>query len=146
MPNGHSVNEAEWKGKVESQIDTLTTGFVTLNAKVDKIFDVVNRSQKTDWQTIFAGLIVVGALYASAIRPIENEVSRADLTSNKLADAVIIQNDKINELEITAKVQSIEIENGLSGQKEIIANGTPGADKRLTVLEKQLEWSKQNGK
>ena len=107
MPNGHSVNEAEWKGKVESQIDTLTTGFVTLNAKVDKIFDAVNRSQRTDWQTIFAGLIVVGALYASAIRPIENEVSRADLTSNKLADAVIIQNDKINELEITAKVQSI---------------------------------------
>ena len=146
MPNGHSVNEAEWKGKVESQIDTLTTGFVTLNAKVDKIFDVVNRSQKTDWQTIFAGLIVVGALYASAIRPIENEVSRADLTANKLAEAVIVQNDKINELEITAKVQSIEIENGLSGLKEIIANGTPGADKRLTVLEKQLEWSKQNGK
>ena len=146
MPNGHSVNEAEWKGKVESQIDTLTTGFVTLNAKVDKIFDVVNRSQRTDWQTVFAGLIVVGALYASAIRPIENEVSRADLTANKLAEAVIVQNDKINELEITAKVQSIEIENGLSGLKEIIANGTPGADERLTVLEKQLEWSKQNGK
>ena len=124
MPIGHSVNEAEWKGKVESQIDTLTTGFVTLNAKVDKIFDVVNRSQKTDWNTIFAGCLVIGALYAATIRPVENDVDRSNKTAEKLAEAVLVQNDKITSLEVNQKVNTFELSNERDLLKDITDHNT----------------------
>jgi hypothetical protein len=90
-----------------SRITRLETEQVTTSKELDGIWKtlrdiqgMLNKSQRTDWQTIFAGLVVLGALWAAAIHPINADVERAGAVASKLADAVVVQNNKIVELEI----------------------------------------------
>lgn len=106
--------------KVETQVASMNAELGGIWKTLRDIQDSLNKSQKTDWQTIFIGLTVIGALYMSAIHPITADVERTGKAADKLAEAVIVQNDKASAEKIA----------------RIVADAD--ADKRLALLEYQM--------
>ena len=139
---------------------------------VDKLAAVISDSNKTDWMTFatVAGLVLtlVGCLWAAAIHPISDNVDRAAQAADKLATAVLVQNDKVSEahadirdLKLLAELEQKEIAkltdegspvtitklallaNEFEDLKEktdhMNTTGTIDSDKRLSILEAQLK-------
>ena len=109
--------EKERIAKVETEVKNISTELAGIWKVLNQIQDSLNKSNKTDWQTIFAGLLLVGALYAAAIHPISNDVERTAKSADALAQAVIVQNDMFsdekfgrqhNEDELDKRVSIIE--------------------------------------
>jgi len=132
------ANESERIGKLETAVEGIRADFDSLDRKVEKVLDAVNRSQRTDWQTIFAGLIVIGALWASAIRPINADVEKQAVAAAKLAEAVLVQNKSIGELQVDLRGQSRDMASMEKDIDLIRQYGTPVTDKRITVLEYRM--------
>ena len=97
--------------KVETEVAGIREEMSGMWRTLKDIQDAVSRANKTDWQTIFAGLLVVGALYASSIKPLESKIEReqSDRVENSareredrvsLAEAVKVSDDRITELRI----------------------------------------------
>ena len=134
-----NATERERIGKLETAMDGIRFEFTEVKSTLLEIQKSLSRSQRTDWQTIFAGLIVVGALYASAIRPIESNVARTDSAATKLAEAVIVQNDKINNLAVEQRMIDAKLERAIKDIAEVQSNGSVAADKRISILETQMK-------
>jgi hypothetical protein len=90
----------------------------------------------TFWMTFatMAGLLLtlIGCLWAAAIHPIAADVERSALAADKLAAAVLVQNDKINEsrsyvsdLQLLIRVM----------QKDLDKIDSENLDKRLALIE-----------
>lgn len=133
MDNGERI------GRLETSVESLHGEFSDLKETLGEIQKSINRAQRTDWQTIFAGLIVVGALYASAIRPIETNVQRTDNAATKLAEAVITANEKVSRIDVGQQINQAELDRAIHDIKEIRDNGSPITDKRLTILESKIK-------
>lgn len=120
MPNEEHPVGNERLTKVETQVASMNVELGGIWKALRDIQESLNKSQKTDWQTIFIGLSIIGALYASAIRPIAADIARAGQTADKLAEAVLVQNEKAD----TEKIDRIKAE--------------ADADKRLALLEYRI--------
>jgi tetrahydromethanopterin S-methyltransferase subunit G len=85
--------------KVETKVDNITVELTGMWKALRDIQDSLNRSGKTDWMTLIALcgflLTLIGCLWAAAIHPISADVERAAMSADKLATAVLIQNDKV---------------------------------------------------
>jgi hypothetical protein len=114
------ANGGERLTKVETQVDNITVELGGIWKVLRDIQDSLSKSQRTDWQTIFIGLSIVGVLYASAIHPINADIERTSKTAEQLAAAVLVQ-DKNAEDE---KIERIRAEDDL--------------DKRTAILEFQM--------
>lgn len=116
--------EKERLATVETQIKNISTELAGIWKVLNQIQDTLNKSNKTDWQTIFAGLVVVGALFGfvwgAAIHPINMDVERTSQSSATLAQAVVIRDERFNE----------EKYSRLKDQADM--------DKRIAVIEFQL--------
>jgi hypothetical protein len=117
--------EKERLATVETQVKNISTELSGIWKVLNQIQDSLNKSYKTDWQTIFAGLVVVGALFGfvwgAAIHPINLDVERTSQSSATLAQAVVTQDEKFNE----------EKYSRLKEQDDM--------DKRIAIIEFQLK-------
>ena len=116
--------EKERLATVETQVKNISTELSGIWKVLNQIQDTLNKSNKTDWQTIFAGLVVVGALFGfvwgTAIHPINLDVERTSQSSATLAQAVVTQDERFNE----------EKYSRLKDQADM--------DKRIAIIEFQL--------
>lgn len=114
--------------KVETQVVGITQDLAGIWKILRDIQDSINKSQKTDWQTILIGLTVIGALYASAIHPIKSDIERTSADAKALAQAVIVQNDSI----AAEKIDRLTWESDIKV--------------RIAINEFQLQWQREHKK
>ena len=112
--------------KVETQVVGITQDLAGIWKILRDIQDSINKSQKTDWQTILIGLTVIGALYASAIHPIQSDIERTSADAKALAQAVIVQNDRI----AAEKIERLTWESDIKV--------------RIAINEFQLQWQREH--
>jgi len=114
--------------KVETQVVGITQDLAGIWKILRDIQDSINKSQKTDWQTILIGLTVIGAIYASAIHPIKSDIERTSADAKALAQAVIVQNDRI----AAEKIERLTWESDIKV--------------RIAINEFQLQWQREHKK
>ena len=110
-------NHGERLSRVEQSVKGLEDWMTGIDAKMERLLTASQSSSKTDWTMVFTGLMVVGALWAAAINPINKDVDKAGREADKLALAVIKQD---------AAVEKDRYDN---------LKATCDLDKRLSVLE-----------
>ena len=96
-PEHNDVNER--LGRVETSIDSLRSDFSELRMTLRTIQEAISRGRETNWGTVFAGLAIVGAIYAAAIRPLSADIMRQERNAETLAHAVIVKEEKIADLQ-----------------------------------------------
>jgi hypothetical protein len=97
-------NTNERIGRLETEVEGFHDQFHSINLTLEKIQDSLSNSKQTNWATVIAAIVLGLALWAAAIRPINNDVERQSLAAEKIAEAVLIQNDKISGLQIDARL------------------------------------------
>ena len=129
MENQHVGNERLTKVETEvagirEEMSGMWRSIKDTKDAVDKVGQAIADSNKTDWMTFatVGGLIitVVVGLYAAAIHPIAADVERGNRTADKLAEAVLIQNEKFDK------------------EREARESAYHEMDKAITILKYQL--------
>jgi methyl-accepting chemotaxis protein len=103
-------NTGERIGKLETTVEGFHEQFRSMNATLEKIQDSLSSSKQTNWATVIAAIVLGLALWAAAIRPINNDVERQALAAEKIAEAVLVQNDKISSLQIDARLMGYRLD------------------------------------
>lgn len=113
---------------LEVSVDGLHSDLIdfkkSLSDTLHELQQQVASAQKTNWSVILTGIMVVIALYAAAVRPVESNVARLDDRAKTLADAVLDQNKILSQLQISVAVQEQRV--GLLA---------PSITQRLAILE-----------
>ena len=100
--------------------------------------NIALEAKSNKWIAIFTVVGVIIALWGAAIRPLEQESARTAAIADKQAEAVLLQNDKIYELQKdVVRIQTALIDNQ-KAVDDVKQNGYPPMDKRLTIIEYKL--------
>ena len=126
MSDEHPAAQNERLTKVETQVIAMNNELTGISKTLRDIQDAVNKGQKTDWTVFLMALALIGTLWAAAIHPIAADIERSNKASERLAEAVIVQNDKASEERIERLKADAE------------------ADKRLALIEFQLTHPDRN--
>jgi hypothetical protein len=101
-----------------------------------------SKSGETNWFLVIAimgmAVTLVGALWASAIRPINQDIERAQRDASTLATAVVTKGELIarQESDLVRLKSQVDV---LSGQfRDVYDHGSPITDKRLALIEYRL--------
>lgn len=124
--------------RLETAMDGIHVELGDIKGALRAITDLVSRGRETNWSVVFGGIAIVIALYGSAIRPLEMEAKRQQDYQAKLAEAVIVANDKRSLLENEMVRIKGDLAAAQSSIKSIAEFGSPITDRRLTLLEFQL--------
>jgi hypothetical protein len=96
-------------------------------------------AKSNKWIAIFTVIGVGIALWGAAIRPLEQESARTAAIADKQAEAVLLQNDKIYELQKdVVRIQTALLDSQKTVD-DVKTNGYPPMDKRLTIIEYELQ-------
>jgi hypothetical protein len=147
QPQNHSL--AETVAEHGAELTAIKGQMGQIVTSIGRIEGAISKSRETNWQTLFAGALVVAMIWAALINPltqnadrqekvIAQNAERQDRIAEKLADAVLVQTDKIVNLQITTARLSDHQESIMRELDGINKNGTVQSDKRLSLLEYQI--------
>ena len=138
-----SPNMGERVERLETTVETFVQNtreqFRSINASLDKIQDSLSTSKQTNWSVVIAAIVLGLAIWAAAIRPINQDVERSAMAASDLAHAVVLQNDRINGIESSLRESTTK---QTSDEKQIDlyrTEGTPSTAARLTLLEYRID-------
>lgn len=121
--------------EVFERLGRLETSVESLASSVKALADSYASSRQTNWGVVASFAVVVLALYAAAISPIHADVERAAAGAERLASAVLLQNDNIQKLQIEQALQHGDAERLRADFNAVRDQGSPITDKRLAILE-----------
>ena len=125
--------------KLETSIANIEGDLGGIKSAINAIGDKLSRGRETNWSVVFAGVIVVLALYAAAIRPLNIDIDRQVAQAGDIAKAVLEQNKVTGEMKNEVTKLQIEVAFLRTELDYIKDNGAPITDKRLTVIENKLQ-------
>jgi hypothetical protein len=120
--------------RLETSVEAIHSEFLEVRSSLAAIQNTLAKSRETNWSVIFAGVAIIGATYAAAIRPIDRYIERQQSVSVELAKAVSAKDIIIGELrnkmtQGTSEIGSIRKELDL-----IRKEGSPITDKRMNLI------------
>lgn len=123
---------------VESFVVNTRDQFLSINVTLEKIQDSLSSRQQTNWPLMVSIGFLALAVWAAAIHPLNQDLERQVTSSSKLAEAVLIQDDKIRALQIDqsrfqAEHTALEIL-----VRDIQNNGSQATAARLILIEYKL--------
>ena len=133
------LNTVDRLGRLETTVEGFHDQFRSINATLDKIQDALNRGSQTNWSLVIAALFLVLAIWAAAIRPINQDVERQAAAASELARAVLIQNNTISDIQGSLKENNTR---QISDEKEIDlirTQGSPVTASRISILEYRMD-------
>lgn len=125
--------------KVESMVETVRADFTDFRSALKGIQETVGKSRETNWTVIFAGIAIVFALYGAAIQPMNKDLQRLESFVSTLNQSLLERNARLSTMheELVRTTLTVELQQKLFS--EMAVNGSPAADKRLTLLEYQIK-------
>lgn len=129
-------------GRLETAVEGIQSEFGEIRQTLSDIQRTLGKSKETNWSVVFAGLAIVGSLYGTAIRPLENRIDEEHTHAKDISDALLKQSEKFSGIE--SSIVQLQSASADSAQhiKEIYERGSPITDKRLSLLEWRLEQPK----
>ena len=137
------ANGNERLGRLETSVENLHNEFTDIRGTLREIQSALGRSRETNWSVIFAGIAVAGSLYAAAIRPLAQDIERQANEKAVIAQAVVAQTERFGKAENSITSIEARLAQMSEFEREMKVTGSPGADKRLSLLEYQLAESKK---
>jgi len=117
-----------------------------IRSTLGDIQKTVSQSRETNWSLIIAGCIAIGSLWAAAIKPLNDDLKRQEVSAKSLADMV----SKANEMQFANKNEMSRLASEVGSLQrdftEVRLNGSPVTDKRLTLLEHHISELKSEPK
>lgn len=129
---------SERLGRLEAEFAAVTRDVGEIKTALGTIQDAVMRGQRTNWPVMIGASALLLSLWAAAIRPLDNDLIRQQVSAERLATAVLIQNDKIASAEREATRQLVLIQTVIADVTYMREHGTPSADRRLALLEQKM--------
>ena len=128
--------------RLETAVESINDQLGVLSGAIAEIQRSVNRAGKTDWGTIFGGALVVLALYAASIHPLEEKITglRGDL--NKMGDVQYetgLRNQAVKDAFLKTQDESRRNADDLLRMRDARLNT------RLAVIEWRLDHSDRQG-
>lgn len=128
--------------KLETVVGSFNERFDKLENTLVAVNNVLNSSKQTNWPLIFAAITVilstVSILWFAAIRPITSDVDRSAIAAEKLATAVLIQNDKIADQKNEIVSLSSQVRQDRADIDYMQLHGTAQTSIRLGIIEYKL--------
>ena len=112
-------------GRLEESQKNLDNHLVSIERTVEEIRKAIGASQRTNWSLVISAALFLGAAWAAAIRPINNDQQRYERDAEILAEAVKIQNTNIVGLTSGQVAQDKDIATLQRDVKNIQDNGAP---------------------
>ena len=126
------IADGERISRLETSVEGLHDEFRDLRMTLKSIQDSVTRSRETNWPLVFSGLMLIGSLYAAAIRPLEGKLAETDARFDSFAQAGSPALERrILVLETELRIRADEL-------SYIREHGSPITDKRLALLEHEM--------
>jgi preprotein translocase subunit SecF len=120
---------------LDARVSSLETSVSAIHADVTEIKRLLSANSRTNWGVIMSGLLLVGSLWAAAIRPLQNDLERNERSAATVAQAVIIQDSKIGMQAVDlAKIQ-LNLDRQVEKFEEVRLNGSPATRERLLRIE-----------
>lgn len=130
---------SERVSSLETLVSSLHSDVTEFKGLLNKISDSVSNKSQTNWGLVFAGLAVLGSLWAAAIHPLTADIDRIRTDAADLARAVIVQNDKIAITDTrTVKLDS-QLVSVVSAAQHIEDYGSPVHERRVSLLESNVK-------
>ena len=134
-PDHHSPESlSERLGRVEVSVENLHEDFTRVGDAVEILSANLNKGRETNWTLVLSAIMLVGAIYAAAISPIQNDIARQAADDKK-----IVANDEKLHDEITAMTsQLVEAKMRLAALELVnteLRNTVPSMDRRVTLIE-----------
>lgn len=139
MPTAKVPDTNERLSRLETTVEALHDDFADVRGVLKDIQGSLARGRETNWSVIFAGLAVVGSLYAAAIRPLSQEIERSQHTAETLSQAVVLQNGKIESNTMETAKLGVMLDAMTTTISRIERDGSPITDRRLSVIEHELK-------
>lgn len=124
-------------GSIETRVSHMESTLDGLVSDVQQIKTAV-MSKQVPWGTIFAGLMLVGAVYAAAIAPIKEEQARQSQTDAGLRSDVAANEAHMVKLERELATLTERLETVRRSAEELRALGSPPTRERLRILESKV--------
>ena len=140
-------NHGERIGRLETSQEqfqkVVEDQFIEIRRTLNAIQNSLSRSKETNWFLVIAimgmAVTLIGALWASAIRPINQDIERSQRDAATLAAAVVTKGELIADHSATLVKLASQLEVLQSQFQDVYAKGSPITDKRLTLLEHQMK-------
>ena len=135
-------NHAERIGKLETAFQNLATVVGDLKQGQQRIETAIGDIGKPNFSNwIAAGALLLSfalVIYGAAIHPLNQDITREETSAAKLAEAVLVQNDRQNKLENTLVRLTDRQDDVREAIKRFDEQGSSAADKRLSLIEYRL--------
>ena len=140
----HSANDQGQRiVALETSVKGLHSEMGEIKSTLGELVSVVGKGQQTNWSNVFAGatvlLAVVAGLWGACINPLNRDIERQGHSADTLASAVIAQDLKIQAIKDEVVALKSFQDFTREALQEMKVSGSPGADKRLTILEYRLD-------
>ena len=124
---------------LSERVARLETGMTTILHEIQALQGAFANSTRTNWGVIFAAVGLVMAVWAAAIHPLNEDMARNENNANKLAEAVLKQNEAIGSLTTGREINIDRIAKINADMERIRNEGSPITDRRLAVTEYRLD-------
>ena len=132
---------SERLGRVEVSVENLHEDFSRVGDAVEILSANLNKGRETNWTLVLSAIMLVGAVYAAAIAPIQNDIAR-----QAVDDKQIVANDeKLHEQVVDLTSQLVEAKMRLAALELVnteLRNTTPSMDRRMTLIEMKIGMAK----
>ena len=93
MSDAPDITDRERIARIEASQDALRAEILVLGADVKTIRETVSGGRETNWQNWIGAALLVLAIYAAAIHPMQQDAERIQTDAKALAAAVLVQNE-----------------------------------------------------
>ena len=104
---------SERMGRVEVSVENLHDDFARVGEAVELLSVNLNRGKETNWTLVFSAVMLVGALYAAAISPIQKDLERQAQNDLKIVQADEKLHDELDlvaerQVDVRTRLQTLE--------------------------------------
>lgn len=137
MPEPTKLNERV--SVLETSVRALHEDLAGIRSAMVAGFHDLQKTQaaasKTNWPVLLSASLLVLALYAAAIHPLQADITRHEASASDIAKAVLEQNRILNETRITLAITQAKLEEESHKLADIAERGPASIDRRLSVVE-----------
>ena len=118
--------------------ESVTDGFRDLKKSADD-------SSRTNWTVVLGGIVVLMAVYAAAVQPIVKDLTRQESQAGVLADAVLKQNQALNDQRVEGAIARATVESLVTSVQNFRDTGSPALVPQIAAIKEKLATIEAQG-
>jgi hypothetical protein len=129
---------------LEKSVVDLHEDFSDVKKALADIQEVMRTGGRTNWTVIFAGIALLLAVWAAAIRPLAQDIDRIDEGTKSTLLITKDLTSQVNTQQVQIQINSSSFINIQKQLDDIHAHGSPITDRRLALIEQKMNMPIQS--